>query len=433
MPESYKKVIPRTSVYGWYKFNDPQLNQLITASLADSPDMKMAEARLRIATHITAGSTSTLWPSIAFNGDVARERFAEFGLVPPPFNGHTYNIGTLGFNLNYELDLWGKNRQMLAANVSDECRALADLAQAQLILSAAVANTYFQLLGAIAQGKIAQENLQQSEDIATIIVKQRTHGIASDIPVKTALANTHSATLIVEQHKQIEMLSRHRLAVLLGKNPLATKMMTRQFAYHPYSFTLSKQLSANLLAKRPDISAAKARVEAAAHRINVAKAYFFPNINLSALYSYQSIGLGHLFNVGSQNNAIDGAIDLPIFDAGKRRANLGVKYAEYDLAVNEYNQTILTALREVADQLSILQTIHAQLLAQSQLVNAIKYNYKLFNSRYKHGIVGYEQVLQLRGQLLEQRSQQVNLQTHYVQAAVAMLKALGGNDGDEQV
>lgn len=421
----YQIPAKHTDANGWGMFNDPQLNQLITIALADSPNMQIAKTRVRRAQHLAEGMVAPLWPSVDLSGYVQRQRFAEFGLIPPPFNGRTFNIGEVGLNFNYEFDFWGKNRQLLAARISEECAAQYDLAESRLLISAAVANTYFQLLSDMAQVQLAKENLQQTQRISNIVVDRASHGIESDIPVKTALANAQSARLSIEQFKLAEIQAKNQLAVLLGKNPFTTEIDTRHFAYYQHIITLPASLTVNLIAHRPDIAAAKLRVEAAAHQINVAKAGFFPDINLSALLSYQSAGLGHLFNVGSQNNAITGAIDLPIFDAGARRANLGVKYAEYDLAVNDYNQTILTALREVADQQATLKAVGAQLRAQHEALQATAHNYKLFRSRYNHGIVDYVQVLEIKQLLLQQQATLINLQARHLQATVTLLKALG--------
>jgi len=421
-----------TSTEWWNRFHDPELNLLISSAIAGSPDMQIAESRVRRAQAIVEGATAPLWPSIDFSGYIQRQKLSEFGLIPPPFNGRTFNIGELGFNLNYDFDFWGKNRQILASRISEKCASQADLAQARLILSAAVADTYFQLLNNQAQQQLALENLQLTREISDIVLERARHGIESDIPVKTALANVQLARLSVDQYRQAEMLAQNQLAILLGKNPFATTIITHHFTYHKQHVSLARSLPANLLAQRPDIYAAKLRAEAAAHEINVAKSRFFPNISLTSLFSYESVGLGHLFDVASQNNAITGAVDLPIFDAGARRANLGVKSAEYDMAVNSYNQTVLNALREVADQLAIMNTVKNQLRAQDRALQATEHNYKLFNSRYNHGIVDYVQVLEIKQLLLQYHATQLDLQTRHLRAVVGVLKALGGNEMSEQ-
>lgn len=412
----------------WTRFKDPQLNQLICAALANSPTMANAKARVRDAEYLASGVASNLWPSLDFSGYLQRQRFSERGLAPPPFNGKTFSITTLALNFNYEFDFWGKNKSAFNAALGEQFAALADANQACLILSAAVANTYFQLLGVIEQTRLARENLQLNERILRITLDRNKHGIASAIPVKTIENNLQAAKLTFAQYQQIEALARHQLAVLVGKNPWTTNILTRPFKYQRTAIRLPACLPANLLAKRPDIHAAKYRAEAAAQQINVAKALFYPDFNLNALFSYQNVGLVKVFNPQNQNNAITGAVDLPIFDAGRRRANLGAKYAEYDIAVNDYNQTILTALGEVADLVSTLKSIDTQLSAQDLAVNASRQQYLLYRSRYDHGIADTAQLLENQQLLLQQQTLQRDLETRRSQAVVAMLKALGGSD-----
>lgn len=410
----------------WERFSDKQLNQLIAIALLDSPTMKIAESRVRRAQQVADAAESPLWPSIDASGYLQRQRFSASGLIPPPFNGRTFNIGELGLDFNYEFDFWGKNRALLASRLSEECAAEADFAAARLILAGAVAHTYFERQRTIAQINVANLTLKDKQTSLQIVADRAKHGLQSDIPVKQALSDVQALKLIVAEYREAEKIARHRLAVLLGKNPFETEMGTRQFSYRKHHVMIPASLPANLLAARPDILAARLRAEAAAYQVKVAKARFFPNINLNALFSYQSILMGQLFNKNSQNNAITGAIDLPIFDAGLRRANLGIQYAEYDLAVNQYNKTILVALREVADQLSLLKSLNGELRVQAEAVNAIKQNYKLTNLRYRHGIVDYQKVLEIKEFLLSHKAIQIDLQARHLQAYVALIVALGG-------
>lgn len=417
----------RNQANWWQRFNDPQLNRLIAIALCDSPDMHAAESRVKRAIYLAKSAGAELWPSIDASGYVERERFSLFGIVPPPFNGRTFNIGDIALNFNYEFDFWGKHRQEIAARVSEVCAAEADRAEARLVISTAIADVYFQLQSNIAQLKIAQATAKQREEIFSITKYRAAHGIESDIPVKTALTDMQNAKLNVNQYELLGKLLRHQLAVLIGKNPFVTDISINKFSYHKNYIKMPPILPANFIAQRPDIAASRLRVEATAHQINVAKARFFPNINLFAFLSYQSVGLGHLFDKESQNNAIGGAIDLPIFDAGARRANLGVRYAEYDYAVSTYNKAILTALQEVMDQISNLHTLSAQLMVQDTALAAARRNYKMTTSRYNHGIVDYLPVLQVQGTLLQQQALQIEYQTRHLRTVVAMIKALGGD------
>jgi len=424
-----KPACGKTYIGWWNQFHDPELNRLITVALEDSPTMQTAEARIRDALHLAEETAASLtWPQVDLSGYLQRQHFPEFGLAPPPFNGLTFNIGEIGFNFNYDFDFWGKNRETLRATINEERATVAELANARLVLSAAVASTYFQLCNENSQIKIALKRWKINKELFDISTARAKRDIYSAIPVKTAESNAENAKQILETHRQTAELLQHELALLLGKNALTTTIDTH-CTLRPYFVKLPACLPAHLLAARPDIQAAKLRTEAAANRICVSKARFFPDINLVGLLSYQSVKLNRLFSSVSYNNAITGAFDLPIFDAGARRANLKEKYAEYDIAVGQYNQTILQALRDVADQLTLLKSIRRQLSAQLISKNAISHNYQLTLSRYHNGITDDIVVMQNKELLLQQEALLLNLQTSQAQSMVALLKALGGNDG----
>ncbi len=154
---------PEPTVYKtdnwWQQFNDPQLNTLMAVALADSPTIQIAASRLDRAQHLAEAAGASLWPSVNLSGYVRREHFTKNGIIPPPFGGTTRNLGELALNFQYELDFWGKNRQTIAARVSETQAAAADLAQAQLMISTAVATSYFQLQSNIALVKLAKKIL----------------------------------------------------------------------------------------------------------------------------------------------------------------------------------------------------------------------------------------------------------------------------------
>lgn len=412
----------------WNSFDDKQLSQLIAAALDQSPDMAIAQSRVRRAEFLAKGAASSLWPTVNLSGYLTRERFSQFGLVPPPFNGKTFNIGELGLNFNYEFDFWGKNRETLAARVSEECATLADLKQTQLILASAVASAYYNYIYFSWQYAKSKILLRTSNHLLAIIQIRAKHHIESSLPVKSAIVNNEAAKLNVAYYLQARTVARNQLVALIGNNPFTTTIESNMQLAYPAPLDIPDYLPANLIAVRPDIQAARARVEAAAHQIKVGKARFFPNINLSALFSYQSILMNRLFEPQSQNNFISGAIDLPIFDAGLRRAGLGVNYAEYDEAVSQYNKTILTALQQVADQVASLRALRSQINAQQQTVTATRQRYLLTNTRYRHGINDYYSVLDLKTTLIQQQMQELELKTEYIQATIGLFRALGGQD-----
>lgn len=424
--------IPKNKSIHYLKhFHDPQLDQLISVALHDAPNIQSAKARVDRAQQLAKMAYSTLWPTINLDGYLEKAYFPIHGTIPPDLRPlltriNQANIADIGFKFNYELDFWGKNRENLASKISESFATQMDLAETRLVLSAAVATTYFEIQNNIAQQRLAQENVRLLKQLADIILDRAKHGIASNIPVKTALANYQTAILSVEDFKRAEMQSRHQLAVLMGKNPFNTQVDVAAFVYDKKQLILPKIIPANILAQRPDIASARALTESAAHQINVAKTAFFPNINLRGLLSVQSVYFNKAFNIWFENDNASAAFDLPIFDAGARRANLGVSYTQYELAVNQYNQTILNSLQQVSDQLSTLKTLNTQIAAQNQAFNTTESNYKLFQARYTQGIIDYPQLIEIKQLLIQQKATLQQLQTRQKQAFIALLTALGG-------
>ncbi|MGC1182571.1 efflux transporter outer membrane subunit [Legionella sp.] len=411
------------------RFNDPQLHQLITIALIDAPDIGSAKARVMRARQVVKGAYSTLWPSATLDGYLEKYHFSFQGTVPPPFNELIFNkasIADLALNFNYELDFWGKNRETVASRLNETFAAQMDLEETRLILSSTVATTYFELQNDIIQQQLAKENVRILKELEDIVLARTKQGIESDIPLKTAISTTEAARLSVQDYKRTEMQTRHQLAILLGKNPFNTQIETKKFNYNKKQLVLPAVISSNILVQRPDIAASRALAEAAAHQINVARAAFFPDINLSGILSLQSFYFSRFFNVSLQTEGIKAALSLPIFDAGARRANLGIKQAEFELTINQYNQTILNALQEISDHMSELQTLDKQIQDQAKALNTTEANYKLYRASYNSGIIDYVQLLEIKQVLVQQKATLYSLQTRQKQAFVALLAALGG-------
>jgi NodT family efflux transporter outer membrane factor (OMF) lipoprotein len=421
-----KKVSCHTRSW-WTVFNDPRLNQYIETALANSPDLAIAQSRIRQAQSAAALAGSDLYPGIDADAQITRERITRTGLFPPPIGGNTYTETNFGFNFNYEFDFWGKNRQTLKARLTEQRAVEFDYAQSRLVLATAVASTYFQLQAIETRLRLAEDLQHQNQELLDIISVRAQHGVESDIPVSTANAEMQATKITVSQLRELVKLSQHQLAALMGKNPMTTRITAAKFAYHPHLFILPKIIPANLLARRPDLAAARLRVQMVAHDINAAKARFYPNINLLALLSLQSYTLNEAFGLPARDLAIGSAIDLPVFDAGARRAGLNQRYAEFDNAVGSYNATILQGLREVSDEVTTLNSLNAQQRAQQSVLQATLLNYKLVKSRYAHGIVDYSNVLQQKNNVVAQQNQQIQLQAQHYKSMVAMIKALGGN------
>ena len=415
----------------WTMFHDATLNQYIETALTDSPTLQIAKTRIDAAMHIADEARASLWPSLDANGQISREHITANTIYPPPFGGNSYTETDVGLNFNYEFDFWGKNRQTLAAKISEARASAADYAESRLVLATAVANQYFQLQYNIAALKIGAAILHQRQAILDIVKVRTTHGVESDIPLSTANANRDAAVTNVAALTEQMKIAQHQLAALLGKNPFTTDMTAARFKYKKALLALPKVLHANVLGCRPDIMASRWRIEAAAERVNAAKARFYPNINLMAILSLQSYTLGKTFYASSRDNSAGVAIDLPIFDAGTRRAYLASQFDEFDIASEQYNQTILTALRDVADQAASLHSLSTQETAQATALHAAEQVYHLTRSRYQHGISDYMSMLEQQDPVLQAQNRELQIQARHLQATVLMIKALGGRDPRE--
>ncbi|MES2217490.1 MAG: efflux transporter outer membrane subunit [Pseudomonadota bacterium] len=424
--DHYQKISANTADW-WLIYRDPQLNKLINTALKDSPSLQIAQSRLSAARHIAEAAGSRLWPQVDATGSIQRERLTENTFFPPPFGGNSYTETNVGLNFNWELDFFGKNRAIIAARTNEARAAQAEVAEARLILAAAVASDYFNLQLERISLKIFADIVKQRKEMLGIIKVQAKHGIASDIPITTASAELQVAQETIAQLQEQYQITIHKLAALVGMNPFIAELKVNHFSYNKNIFRLPKVIPANFLARRPDIIASRWRMEAAAAQVKAAKARFYPNVNLIALWSYQSFILSKAFDSASRDSYFGAAIDLPIFDAGRRRAELATQYAEFDTAQEQYNETILNALRDTADQIATLHTLHRQEAEQVTAFKDAQKNYQLTKARYHNGINDYMSVLNSKESLYIQQNALILLQTQHLKATVAMIKALGGN------
>jgi len=223
-------------------------------------------------------------------------------------------------------------------------------------------------------------------------------------------------------------LDRHQLGALLGAGPDVA--LGIEPALRPYSdaLVLPANLPADLIARRPDLAAQRFRAEAAAAQIGVAKADFLPNVNLAAFAGLGATSLNglHLLGAGSGVAGVGPAVHLPIFDAGALRANLRGRYGDYDAAVEQYNQTLIDALTQVADQVASMRAVQQQLADQANALAAAEDAYRLTLDRYRAGLTSYLDVLVNEERLLAERVNRVRLEGRSLALAVGTIRALGG-------
>jgi len=415
---------PRTD--WWKRFDDPQLDQLMDEALAGSPALRVAQARVRKALAFAQSARAPLYPRIDASAEVTRERFPEHALVPPPFAGSWQTQASVEATLDYDFDFWGKNRAAYESALGQARAAEVDAFAARLALSTGIAQAYTQLERAFLQLDVAERTLKEREQIYRLTQERFDAGIDSRLAVKQAEAALPATRERIAQLQEIIGLTRNELAALAGQGPDRGLAIARPAAKALPEAAIPSDLPAELLGRRPDIIAQRWRVEAASKDIEVARAQFYPNVSLFAFIGFQSIGLPGFLQAASRTLGATPALTLPIFDAGRLRGNLAGSNADYDVAVEQYNQTLVNALRDVVDQLTSFRALEEQRSEQKLALATAQEAYDLALLRFREGVGNYLEVLVAESQLLAQQSLEVELRARDLSLSIDLVRALGG-------
>ncbi len=415
---------PRTD--WWKALNDSQLDGLIDEALAGSPSLRVAEARTRQALAVAGVARSALFPQINADAELTREHPSERGATPLPAGSDRATLHQLQATLSWEIDFWGKHREAYESALGAARVADIDAYAARLALSVNVAHAYVQLQRAYLQLDIAEATLEQRDQVYALTRDRNAAGVDSLLEVKQAESALPATREQIAQWREAIELARNQLAALLGQGPDRGLAITRPSASAGASVALPSTLPAELLGRRPDLTAQRLRIEALSHDIASARAEFYPNVNLAAFVGLQSLGAAGFLTSASRMAGFGPAVTLPIFDAGRLRGNLAAKNAGYDIAVEQYNQMLADALRDVVDQLASFRSVDEQRTEQTLAVATARQAYDLALLRYREGIGNYLQVLTTEAQWLSQQSLDAELQARRLALSIDLVRALGG-------
>ena len=408
------------------QFGDPQLPQLIAEALEGSPSIAQAQARIAKASSYIESSRSALYPKVNGSYSWNREMFSANSIYPPPYGGTWYSENNVLASASWDLDLWGKNRQRLGQAVSQEKATEADLQQARVTLAASVASTYNQLAQLYALRDIAAREIANRQDIGRITNGRVVAGLDTNVERQTANGNiATSQANVTDLDGQITTV-RYQLGALLGKGPDRGLQIAKPVLTAGNTVTLPDNVPADLVSRRPDIVAARWQVEAEMHDVKEAKAEFFPDVNLSAGFGFDAFGWGRFLTSASRQMQFGPAVHLPIFDAGALRSQLKGRYADFDLDVANYNQTLINALSEVATQISTIRSIDLQSGDAQRALDASTKAYQLAVIRYKAGLSEQLQVLNADQNRLAAEQTVTNLKMRRRDMQIGLIKALGG-------
>ena len=411
----------------WLGLGDPQLDRLVQEALARNPSLAVALARVRSAQEQALAVGTSDNPQVSFDADATRERVSANYIFPPPFAGSTLWEARLGANLRWNLDFWGRQAALIAQAHQVAAATGLDAAGTSLLLSSAVTQAYVELARAGQLEALTGRAAEQRRRLLELTQQRVRAGLDSNVELRTAEANVALVAVEREQARLAQESAIHALAALTGHGTEAYSRIEAPALDLERALDLPQTLPADLLAHRPDVAAAHMRVTAAQSGREAAHARFYPDVNLVAFAGFTSIGLDKLLEGDSRQWSVGPAIHLPLFDAGRLKAEYRKSGADLDIATASYNETVLRAVRESSDQVSRLRGLDLQLADQHRALDAAESAYSMAEQRYGAGLSSFLTVLNAETQVLNARRQRVNLLADRTAARVALLVALGGS------
>ncbi len=421
----------------WRMYGDPVLNGLEAQVVSANQNLKAAVARFEQARAVLAEQRAAYFPTVLGVFNATRQQTSKNIANPQPVS--LFNDKLFALNINYEVDLWGRVRNAVATARSLAQASAADLAAVDLSLHAELASDYFALRGADAAQRILDETVVMYEK-ALYLTRQRYKGGAAPVSdVDQAQNQLYTAKTQAADIRLTRAQLEHAIAVLIGKPPAAFSL--KAALPRVKWVTISPQFPSTLLERRPDIAEAELKVKAANYNIGVARAAFFPEVNLAAAIGFESKSFGNIFKRPSLawslgptvasallNTGSMPFVTQTIFDGGKLIALSKQACAQYVETVANYRQTVLTAFQEVEDSLVALRQLDRENQTQTIATLAAKRALDQAMYRYHGGLTTYLEVVVVQNTALQAQLSSINIHTRRQLASVKLIKALGGGE-----
>ena len=411
----------------WQSFQDPQLDQLIRQGLAGSPTLAQAQARVAQAIAETQGSNAKLKPNANFDASALYQRAPENYIIPPPLAGHTFWLGQAGASLGWDLDLSGRQAHAVARDSALAQSAQLDLENSRLLLTGAITQAYIDLHRSYALIDIARRSESQRQNIVKITEHRVAAGLDTRLELRQAEGQLPQARVAREQAEAAAQLAIHQLATLTGQGAESYAAITPPNVYIDAALPVPTSLPINLLARRPDVLAARKGIEAADAQRLSDRAAFYPDVNLRGLAGIGAFGWNNLISWSARGYGAGPALSLPLFDGGRLKAQYRGSEAALDGAIAAYNDTVLRAIGETADQLTRIDTLSRERIDQQQTLEANEAAYQLAEERYRAGLASYLAVLNAETQVILARQTMVSIIDDEADARVRLLLAVGGS------
>ena len=412
----------------WTLFNDPQLNTLEAQIDPANQTLKEAEANFRAARAAVRFNRASEAPTIGAGPSVGAVRDSN---NQPYLNVSGANNGDgnfiLPFDLDYEIDLWGRVRRTVAQSREQAQASAADLETSRLSLHAELAVDYFDLRSADAQVKLLDDTVKAFQS-ALQLTEDRYNGGASPLSDVTQARTQLQAAEVQSTDVDIQRaMYEHAIAVLIGKPPAVFTLPPDPITVAaPTIPAIPGMLPSQLLERRPDIASYERGMAAANEQIGIAQAAYYPTLSLSTVAGFAGTSAINWFSWPSRFFAVGPTLSETLFDHGRRRATSDIALAQYDGTVAAYRQTTLTAFQQVEDNLNALHNLEIEARQQHEATDSAQQSLDLFNTRYEDGVDTYLQVITWQTALLENQRNDIEIMQRRFEASVLLVKALGG-------
>ena len=414
----------------WELFQDPALNPLVEQALQSNQTLRVSAARLDQARGQVTVARSYVYPEVGAQASAARAKtsanrpLAEYGVAN---QSTVQNNFSLGPSVNYELDLFGRVRREVEGYRAAAEQAAADFENTRLMLTTQLVSDYFTLRELDAEIDVVNHSLDLERDALTFVTSRHDLGFATglDLAQQQALVQSSAAQLELLQVQRAQ--NEHAIATLVGTPAPGFRIAP---VVTPGNLpALPVGLPSDLLQRRPDVASAERAMAAANARIGVARAAYFPTVQLMPLvpnFGWESTAVSALFNAPSQLWSVGLSATQTLFDAGRTRANVHIAEQDYTAAVATYRQTVLGAMEEVENGITGLTSLDRASHQADASVESAQRAFDIASERYKGGVAIYLDVLTAQQTLLGNQRQAVQIHGQQFVTAVYLVKALGG-------
>ncbi|MCF2515485.1 efflux transporter outer membrane subunit [Sphingomonas sp. G124] len=423
----------------WLSFGDPKLSSLVERALSQNLDIEAAAARIREVRALEAVAGAGASPQVAAEGSITRQRISEHAIPAPPgggapgggtsgfaLPGESFTTWRIGFDASWEIDLFGRNRREREAAAARTGEAIWNRHDSEVTVAAEVASAYLRLRTLQARIANAEAELERQLRFEQLVGARTRGGLVTGQDLEQQRAERAAAAAAIPSLQAEAKAEIHALGVLTGTTPDALTADLSAPAALPSSPPVPAGLPSDLLRRRPDIRAAERELAAATADIGVATADLYPRFSLTAAPALVSTALGSLLAWGSRSFSAGGAIDWPLFDGGRRRANVEVRNARQEQALIAYRKAVLTALQDVEDALSLTDGDRNQLARLEEALATATRAEEIARARYRGGLVTYSDVLVAQARRIALEEQVIETRGALARDNVALVKALGG-------